>query len=149
GTVASVEKAGGRTLVPPVNVQDIARAAVVVDPEGAAIGVARRRLGDPPDEPAPLERNFFWNEYLARDPEAAVGFYSGLLGYQSEITDKIGTAEYHVFRRERPRGGLLQVPDQAIRPRWLSYILVSDPAALTSRVAALGGKVIMAPRADS
>ena len=147
-TVAAVEKAGGRTLVPPVDVQDVARAAVVVDPQGAAVGLARRIRGDPEEEPAPLESTFFWMEYLARDPDAAVAFFSDLLGYESAITDKVGIAEYHVLKRGRSRGGVLRAPDEKIRPRWLPYILVADPAALASRVESLGGRVILAPRAE-
>jgi predicted enzyme related to lactoylglutathione lyase len=147
-TVAAVEKAGGHTLVAPVDIQDLARAAVVIDPQGAALGFARRTRGDPAEDPAPIEGTFFWMEYLAREPDAAVSFFSGLLGYESTITDKVGTAEYHVLRRGRSRGGVLRAPDETIRPRWLPYILVADPAALASRVESLGGRVILAPRAE-
>lgn len=148
GTVTAVEKAGGRTLVAPVDVQDIARAAVVIDPQGAAVGFARRVRGDPEEEPAPVENTFFWMEYLARDPDAAVSFFADLLGYQSAVTDKVGPAEYHVLSRGRSRGGVLRAPDAKIRPRWLPYILVPDPAAMASRVESLGGRVILAPRAE-
>jgi predicted enzyme related to lactoylglutathione lyase len=147
-TVAAVEKAGGRTLISPRDIQNVARAAVSIDPQGAVIGFARRARGDPEDEPAPVERTFFWMEYLAREPDAAVSFFSNLLGYKSEMTDKVGTAEYYVLRRDRARGGVLRVPDESIRPRWLPYILVSDPGALAQRAESLGGRVVVAPRPD-
>ncbi len=58
--VAAVEKAGGRTLVAPVDVESAGRAAVVSDPQGAPFGVLRLSGGDPPDEVAPTEGRFFW-----------------------------------------------------------------------------------------
>jgi predicted enzyme related to lactoylglutathione lyase len=146
-TVADVEKAGGRALVGPVEVEGIAQAAVVVDPQGAIMGFARVLRGDPDDEPAPSDGTFFWNEYLARDADAAVSFFSDLLGYQSAITDRVGMAEYHVLRRDRARAGVLTAPEH-VSPQWLPYILVADPAVVAARVESLGGKVIVAPRAD-
>jgi predicted enzyme related to lactoylglutathione lyase len=146
-TVSDVEKAGGRTLVGPVDVQGIAQAAVVVEPQGAVMGFARILRGDPEDEPAPIEGTFFWNEYLARDAGAAVSFFSDLLGYQSAITDRLGMAEYHVLRRDRARGGVLTAPEH-VSPQWLPYILVADPAAVAARAQSLGGRIIVAPRPD-
>jgi predicted enzyme related to lactoylglutathione lyase len=146
--VEAVTKAGGRALVAPVEVGTVARAAVVADPQGAVLGLARIAAGDPPDEASPTENRFFWMEYLAGDPGAAVAFYTGLLGYQSAVTDAIGDVEYHVLRSGRPRAGLLRAPREGVRPAWLPYVLAKDPEALASRAASLGGRVLLAPRAD-
>ena len=147
--VEAVVRAGGRALVPPVDVP-AGRGAIVTDPQGAMLGLARLAAGDPPEAVnaagAP-ENTFFWMEYLADDPAAAGSFYAGLVGYQSEVTDKIGDEPYQVWRRGRPRAGLLRVPPQGVRPTWLPYVRVSDPAALAARAESLGGKVIVAPRA--
>jgi hypothetical protein len=146
--VEAVGRAGGRALVAPVDVPPAGRAAVVVDPQGAALGLVRLAAGDPPDEVSPQENHFFWMEYLAGDTAAALDFYSGLLGYQAEITDNVGGKPYQVLRQGRPRAGLLLAPPEGIRPTWLAYVLVKDPAALAARVESLGGKVLLAPRAD-
>ena len=144
--VQAVERAGGRSLVAPVDVA-AGRAAVVVDPQGAPLGLARLAHGDPPDEASPKENRFFWMEYLAGDTGAALSFYKDLLGYEAEETGVAGQP-YQVLRKGRARAGLLAAPPQGVKPTWLAYVLVKDPAALAARAASLGGKVLLAPRPD-
>jgi predicted enzyme related to lactoylglutathione lyase len=121
---------------------------VVIDPQGAPLGLVRLAEGDPPDEASPRENRFFWMEYLAGDTSAALTFYTGLLGYQAENVEVAGNPAYQVLRKGRARAGLLPAPPQGVRPAWLSYVLVKDPAAQAARAASLGGKVLLAPRPD-
>ncbi len=146
--VAAFEKAGGRTLIAPVDIPSAGRAAIVVDPQGAVLGLARLTGGDPADPPAPEEGTFFWMEYLARDPVAAASFYTSTFGYQGEVTDRQGPNAYVVLSLGRPRAGILQSPQPDIRPVWLPSVLVSDPAALAARATSLGGTVLLAPNPD-
>jgi predicted enzyme related to lactoylglutathione lyase len=146
--VAAVEKAGGRALIAPLDIPSAGRAAVVIDPQGAVLGLARLTGGDPADPPAPEEGTFFWMEYLARDPAAAAGFYTSTFGYQQEVTDRQGPNAYVVLSLGRPRAGILQSPQPEIRPVWLPSILVSDPTALAARATALGGTVLLEPHPD-
>lgn len=145
--VARVVKAGGGTLIPPVNVDASGRAAIVTDPAGAPFGLVRLAAGDPPEEP-PVENTFFWMEYLARDPAAAATFYTGTFGYQQGVTDRLANTEYIVLTRGRPRGGILMSPRPEVRPTWMPYILVPDPAKLVAQVRSLGGTVLLEPRAE-
>ena len=87
-------------------------------------------------------------EYLAKDPEAALVFYKGLAGYESEARETAAGRPYQVLTRGRPRAGLMKSPIESVRPNWLSYVRVEDPAALAARVVALGGKVVVAPRPE-
>ncbi|HEY7413046.1 MAG TPA: VOC family protein [Vicinamibacteria bacterium] len=146
--VEAATRAGGRTLAAPREVESIARAAVVEDPQGAALGFARIHAGDPADAAAPQEGRFFWMEYFARDPDAALSYYTTLLGYQSEATERLAGLAYQVLRTDRPRAGLLPVPQPEMRPAWLPYVMVTDPAGLAERARALGGTVLFEPRAD-
>jgi hypothetical protein len=146
--VAQVTQAGGRALVAPREVGSIGRAAVVVDPQGAAVGFLRRAAGDPADEPSPIVGRFFWMEYLARDPDAALSFYKALAGYESEARQTPAGFPYQVLTRGRPRAGLMKIPNESVRPNWLAYVRVEDPAALAARVVSLGGKVLIAPRPE-
>jgi len=145
---AQVTAAGGRSLVAPREVGSIGRAAVVVDPQGAPIGLLRRAAGDPADEPSPVVGRFFWMEYLARDPGTALAFYKGLAGYESQARETPSGTPYEVLTRGRPRAGLMKIPIENVRPNWLSYVRVEDPAALAARVVSLGGKVVVAPRPE-
>jgi uncharacterized protein len=145
---ARTAQAGGRTLVAPRPVGSIARAAVVADPQGAALGLVKLTGGDPADEPRPVTGRFFWMEYLAGDPGPALSFYQDLAGYDSRVRETPAGIAYHVLSRERPRAGLLKSPLAGTHAAWLSYVLVDDPAALAARVASLGGTVLLAPRPD-
>ena len=142
-TVALVGSSGGKTLVEPTNLP-IARAAVVTDPQGAPLGLAQLRR-EIPDPIKPIASHFFWHEYLARDAEQALAFYRRVAGYETAILETRLGIDYHVLRTTRGRAGLFKLPDDTadVEPNWLPYVLVSDPAALASRVAALGGRVLL------
>jgi predicted enzyme related to lactoylglutathione lyase len=146
--VAAVEKAGGRALIAPVDIPSAGRAAVVIDPQGAVLGLARLTGADPADPPAPEEGTFFWMEYLAKDPVAAANFYTSTFGYEQEVTERLGPNAYVVLSLGRPRAGILQSPQPEIPPLWLPSILVSDPVALAARATALGGRVLLEPHPD-
>jgi predicted enzyme related to lactoylglutathione lyase len=150
--VDQVAAAGGETLYAPADLANVARVAVVRDPQGAAVGLVRLRDGDPPDGPNPRPGHVFWMEYLADDATAAVEFYTDLSGYESSARETKEGGEYHVLRRDgRSRAGLFQIPresDENVDPNWLPYVLVDDPAALAGRVESLGGKIILAPEAS-
>lgn len=149
GAAAEVKAAGGEILYAPADLGGVARVAVVADPQGAALGLARLTDGDPADRPAPLLGHIFWMEYMAADAAAALDFYSKLSGFEATLQESKGGIEYHVLRRDgRTRAGLFQIPkaaDENVDPNWLPYVLVEDPGALAKRVESLGGTVILAP----
>ena len=146
--VAQVSAAGGKALVEPEDIQRIGRAAVVADPQGAPVGFVRSQHGDPADTGLPDAGQFLWMEHLAEDPVAAVAFYKDLLGYDVE-EESTGGGPYSILKQgPLPRAGVLRKPVPDVRPNWLTYVRVEDPAALAARVEALGGRVLMAPRPD-
>jgi predicted enzyme related to lactoylglutathione lyase len=150
-SIALVESEGGKVLVTPREVQSVARAAVVADPQGAPLGLAQlRRTILEVEQPKP--GHVFWQEYLARDAAKALAFYKRLAGYESQVTDSRLGIEYHVLRRPsavlqktRGRAGLFQLAATTtdVEPNWLPYVLVSDPAGLAARVPGLGGRILV------
>jgi predicted enzyme related to lactoylglutathione lyase len=147
--IGQVTSAGGKVLLAPTAVGAYGRVAVVLDPQGAPLGLAGL-TGTLPAEPAqpPLNR-FFWMEHLAKDGPAALAFYKGFAGYESVTSSEHGI-DYSVLKRQRSRAGLLQLPPQfeGVQPHWLPYVRVEDPAALAAKAISLGGKVVIEPRAD-
>lgn len=143
--VQQVQTGGGKVVVPAANLA-VGRVSVVVDPQGAALGLIKP-TADPPDPGAPVTGHFFWHEYLARDGGTAVEFYKTLLGYSAKVSDTRLGLEYFVLERDKPHAGLFQLPATAsqVKPNWLSYVLVSDPAALAAKAAGLGGRVLLEP----
>jgi len=148
--VGKVGAAGGRVLVEPRPVGAFGRVAVVTDPQGAPLGLAGV-TGEIPAEPAePLVHHFFWMEDLARDAGAALAFYKDLAGFESSLTASAHGVDFHVLKTRRPRAGLFQIPADAtmVEPNWLPHVRVADPAGLAARAVSLGGRVLIAPRAE-
>jgi uncharacterized protein len=146
--IARVTSGGGKLVLGPTAVGAYGRVAVVLDPQGAPLGLAGV-TGTLPAEPVqpPLHR-FFWMEHLAKDGPAALAFYKALAGYQSTVAPSATGVEYHVLQRQRARAGLLQLPPEMkdVLPNWLPYVRVEDPSALAAKAASLGGKVAIEPR---
>lgn len=145
---ADVRQRNGKVLKEPLDLGRAARAAVVTDPAGALLGLARIAKGDPPEAVATAPGRFLWVEYVAEDAESALGFYRETFGYAAERLE--GTAvPYWVLRTAGvSRAGLFQRPWSGVRSNWLPYVLVADAAAAAQKARSLGGKVLLEPRAD-
>jgi len=150
---ASVTKAkgeGGAVLAGPVEIGSIGRAAVLRDPQGAPFGLVHLSAGDPADPASPVLGTFFWNEYLTHDLDATLAFYNGLVPYEVTASKSESGAGYVVLKTSRARAGVFRVSDSEknVPPNWLPYVLVTNPSALASKVAGLGGKVLLEPRPE-
>lgn len=116
-------------------VRQEARAAIVRDPTGAAIGFGQRG--------APVVYQpgaACWHELVTDDLDGSDEFYTGLFPLTlQEIED--GTA---VLRRGhyRPVGGRRRIVG---KPRWQTYFWVEDLEAAMVRVTELGGTVRYGP----
>ena len=145
-----VKTAGGQVLLSPTPMGEYGRIAVVLDPQGAPLGLADVTATLPAEPAEPPMRRFFWMEYLAKDGPAALDFYKSLVGYESTVRVTEHGLEYNVLKRQRSRAGLFRLPPQftGLEPNWLPYVRVEDPAALAARARALGGQVVLEPRAD-
>jgi predicted enzyme related to lactoylglutathione lyase len=141
-SVDLVRSEGGKVIIEPRDLPN-ARVAAVSDPQGAPLGLAQLRR-DFPERAQPTTSHFFWQEYLASDATKALEFYKRLAAYESTISDTSLGVEYHVLKKSRNRAGLFQLPPTAdVKPNWLPYVLVADPAALAVRVPGLGGRILV------
>jgi len=145
--VAQTEMAGGTIIVAPVTLDRAGRVAVVADPQGAPLGLARLTAGVPRPPDTPTTGRFFWSEYLASDAGEALAFYRRLAGYTDEVTAQQAGITYYVLRTGRPRAGLFAIPASVtnVKPNWLPYIMVTDPAGMAARAEQLGGRVLLRP----
>jgi predicted enzyme related to lactoylglutathione lyase len=149
-TVGNAKAAGGVVLGEPHDVGTVGRAAVLRDPQGAPFGLVRFSAGDPVDPATPVEGTFFWNEYLTHDVETALAFYNGLIPFEMTVSKSESGASYVVLKHGNARAGVFRVPDSEtnVRPNWLPYVFVTDPAAFAAKATALGGKVLLAPKSE-
>jgi hypothetical protein len=138
---ARFEGEGGTILTPPTDVADRGRMAIAVDPQGALMALVETRDGDPPAA-QPAYGDFLWNELWTSDVPASVDFYTNLVAFDQRTVEVSQDRSYQVMSRgSQPTVGIMAQPFPQERPVWVTYVRVEDPAAITARVEALGGKV--------
>jgi predicted enzyme related to lactoylglutathione lyase len=148
-TVAKVTEAGGTVIAPPMDVMDLGRMAVFMDPTGAVLGVwqpMEMKGAQLVNEPVSVT----WNELNTRDPEAAQEFYAAVFGWQAEMSDEGGVG-YVMFTRadgSRVAGmmdiGRTEMPDE-IPAHWLVYFAVADTDSTISEAQENGGTLRFGP----
>ena len=139
----------GATVAAEAQEIGFGRVAAIIDPEGAVIGLARSKVGDPDDETTRARvGQIVWTELLTnRAPAEAAEFYRSLVNYQVERTQRRG-GEYTLLRMQgENRAGILANPSREWKPVWLTYFGVENLAEASARVEALGGKVLLPPSA--
>jgi hypothetical protein len=142
--VARATTAGATVAVAARNV-GLGRIAALVDPQGAVIGFARSRIGDPDDSTTtPAVGRHVWTELLADDPDAEAAFYRDVFGYDVRPIERRGGQYIMLAQHGIERAGILRNPTQNWRPLWLASFGVDDPAAAAARAETLGGKVLLA-----
>lgn len=98
---------------------------------------------------------FIWYELLTDNSEAALAFYSSILGWQASDSGQPGM-DYRILRardkdsgEEHEVGGLMQLTDEmrqhGASPVWLGYIGVDDVDLTVDRIVTAGGRVQMPP----
>jgi uncharacterized protein len=144
-SVLRVQQSGGSVYMPARDLPDRGRVAVVLDPQGAPFALVASATGDPPDNG--FDRNaFFAAELWARDRKTAITFYQAVVGYALELADLGDDSIYHLLVKNGvPRAGVVQIPWENVKPNWVPYIAVEDVDAVTAKVEALGGRLLIEP----
>jgi predicted enzyme related to lactoylglutathione lyase len=142
-----VTAAGGQTIVPPMDVLDVGRMAVFVDPVGAVFSVWQ--AGTHPGAQLVNEPGTWsWSELLTTDVAASKAFYGAVFGWTAN-TVAAGDGEYTEWQvKGRSIAGMMQKPPMMpaeVPPHWAVYFAVADADASIARVAELGGSVLMPP----
>jgi len=143
-SVKGADSAGGEVVVAPLDVR-LGRVAAIVDPEGAALGLARCSIGDPDDATtAAAPGRIVWTELLTGDESGAASFYKAVVGYDVKTVERRGGLYTMLSVGGVDRAGILLNPTDW-NPQWLTYFGVADPAAAAARAAELGGEVLLEP----
>ena len=93
---------------------------------------------------------FCWVELETSDAASARGFYSDLLGWDTNTVEMGELGTYTLLQLDSNNiAGLYNLNDdqkqQGVPPHWLSYVLVEDADASANKATELGGNVIMGP----
>lgn len=94
--------------------------------------------------------SFVWYEMMATDTQAAVDFYTKLIGWTTQELNDLGQPYTMWVAGESPFAGLMELPDEALSagapPYWLGYVVVDDVDKTTSRAIELGANVLVGPQ---
>ena len=142
-----VARLGGAVHVPPTDVPNISRFAVVADPQKATL-VLLKWLNYVPEQAADPRTpgRVGWHELLSSDWQKAFAFYTDLFGWQKAdaAVDTVGT--YQMFSAGgETLGGIFTKPPAVPIPFWLYYFTVGDMDAAARRVKASGGRILEGP----
>ena len=141
-------QAGGQVRAPLRDFPQRGSQAIVLDGEGSPIGLLQSSSGDSTDdEPKPGEWN--WFELYAKDPKAASTFYGKVFNYAVSPDDRTERKnDYLLASDDIARGGVAPIPDREdAQAGWLCVARVKNIEETLARVTALGGEVLVAPRA--
>lgn len=146
-SIARVTAAGGEVVTPVTDLQNRGQLAVFRDAEGALMGLLETRDGDP-GERSPDFGDFLWDELWTTDTDNATAFYSDVAGLEASGIDvdegQAAPERYRLLKSgDTPRVGIMPNPLEGLDPVWVSYLRVESPATIASRVADLGGRIIV------
>jgi predicted enzyme related to lactoylglutathione lyase len=146
-TVAKATAAGGQVVVPAMDVMDAGRMAILMDPDGAFVGIwqaARHTGAQLVNEPGTLG----WNELQCHAKDTALPFYEGVFGYEPEVMPG-DFGDYTVLKiGGKVVAGLVQMNEmwpEGVPPHWQVYFVVADADAAAALAKDLGGTVDVEP----
>ncbi len=141
---------GAKLLFGPASFPDRGREAVLADPEGAVFAVLASASGDPPDLLVDAGQ-WIWSSLITRDPAVDVAFYQKLFGYSVFALPPGAHGPRFILASggyARASVNPLPATRSDLSPHWLDYVRVPDAAATAAQVAALGGRILVAPRVE-
>lgn len=147
-SAAKVEAAGGSLHVPPFDVYDAGRMAVVTDPSGAffMLWTPIKSIGC---ELVNEHGAFTWSELVAPPNDKTASFYETVTGLKLISTPMPDGTPYDGFSLDGTPDTMLAgtMPPQmpGIPPHWSIYFGAADVDATAAKVAELGGTVFVEP----
>jgi predicted enzyme related to lactoylglutathione lyase len=139
-----VSELGGKVVMPPFDVFDVGRMAVVQDPGGAAFCLWQAK--QQPKAVTGVDGTLCWADLNTASPEQAAKFYSGLFGWKLEKAEHDSSGYLHIKNGEQFIGG---VPPAQHRspgpPHWLPYIQVSKCDDTAAAAKTMGAKFFLEP----
>lgn len=148
--VARTTQRGGRVLVEGRVVPDRGEMALLADPDDVPFGVLRSASGDREDLLADYGE-WIWALYQGPAAASAAAFYQDLAGYEVVPDDRyFDVPHYLLVSGGYARASVVEIAADRprLRPGWLHFVRVADVQAALARIPALGGRVLVAPRAD-
>ena len=150
-TFTKAKDLGATVLMEPMQIMDAGSMFFIIDPVGAAIGFWQSGTHDGA-ELFNVPDTMTWNDLGCRDVDAAVAFYTRLLGWSTSEMDMGDGNTYTMFSvGDRLTGGTWDIsgaiPDE-VPAHWLTWFNVSNADATAEKISDSGGRVVQ-PVQDS
>jgi hypothetical protein len=146
---AKITRLGGSAHTEVIEVPDVGRMQLMMDPQGAAFYIYEPARTEQPPEAGPEIGEASWHELMTTDAPAAMKFYEQVFGWHpSEAMDMGPAGKYQMFNRPHGMiGGMMNRPPEManVPPNWLIYFRVADLNAAVERVKANGGRILSGP----
>lgn len=145
-SAAKATQAGASVIMPPFDVPEAGRMAVLHDPTGAVFSLWQG--GNVPGlgvtgEPGAL----CWADLSTPDPDRAAKFYSTLFGWSFKRGQNDPSSYMEIKNGDHFIGGIPPAhTDPKVPPHWMIYFMVADVAATAAKAAQLGAKTLMPPQ---
>jgi len=141
-----VPAAGGQVIVPPMDVMDLGRMAIVADPTGGSVGLWEAKLHKGfgrRNEPGAVT----WCELLTDDSAKASAFFTSILGVPATEMP-MGDHGYTMLGPDQQQGAgiMSKTPEMTSIPTmWGVYFEVADTDAAVAKARDLGATVMQEP----
>lgn len=135
--------AGGKVVMPPVDLGTMGRWAGILDPQGALVYAWR---GNELRLPAPGQPGigmFCWEQLSTAAPAEALAFYGQVFGWTSKPFGGGDGGDMQVFEAGTTSVASVMQSPPGVPTHWLSYVVVGKLAATYDRVRQQGGQVII------
>jgi predicted enzyme related to lactoylglutathione lyase len=141
-TLDQVEKLGGKTMMPVMEIPNIVTLAQFTDPEGNLVGIVKDDPSQtpPPSDAKPAENPVTWFEIVGKDSNKLRDFYGQVFGWQFNIPPDMDYGM--VDGGDRGIGGGVGGANGGA-PHAIWYIEVADPKAAMKKITDNGGKEAM------
>lgn len=148
---AAAVSAGASTMMPPSQIMENGRCAMLKDPTGAIFGLweAQNHIGAQLHN---IPGTIAWNELLTTNPAMATDFYQKAIGWgtiDNEMPNGTTYTMLTIMDNGEPAaiGGMMQMPEEikGVPSHWGVYFNVFDVAESTAKAEELGANVLMPP----
>lgn len=140
-TLATAERLGGRTILPPTDVMEGLRIALVADHEGNTIGLVNQAPPDQPFGPSAGDGDpVAWFEIVGSGGKKLRDFYNTVFGWEFEVDEEHDYGQMHAAAGISGGVGASQSG-----PSVMWYVKVADASTALDKIASLGGKTLMEP----
>jgi uncharacterized protein len=148
-SVENINKAGGSTLMPAMDLEGVGRMAMVADPQGAPFYIMRGASDETSHsfaKYAPKVGHGAWNELATVDPVAAWDFYGKQFGWSKDGEMDMGPmGKYEFIKSDVVIGALMPKMPEDPMSHWLCYFRVADIDAAVAAIEANGGNITFGP----